>query len=272
MPSDRQTIPPITRRRLVQAGAAGAATVWLGGLSRFVPDAGASPLTASLKRSTYLGLADRGFKIAIDGSTVPLRLAGVEDLPVAASVPALQGSDAAFSVRFVGSGFSPFEGGTRTLSHPEIGTFQLFVSPVEARSATQTYEAVVDRTIRIPGINEEGAPEPVDPGKRGGGGASAKPAVAAGAKIVKASLVRSRSGRKVVADVTLSSSGKEVRALLLRRGKVVGKAAVKGGRARVRLRFRLKSAARADSKFELALTVVDKTGRVSSLGRKLRLR
>jgi hypothetical protein len=40
----------------------------------------------------------------------------------------------------------------------------------------------------------------------------------------------------------------------------------------VRLRFGLKSVARATSKYELALTVVDRTGRVSSLGRKLRLR
>jgi hypothetical protein len=263
--------PPITRRRLVQASAAGAATLWLGSFTKLVPAAGASQLTSELKRSTYLGLTDPGFKISIDGNTIPLQFAGVEDLPVAASVPALQGSDAAFSVRFVGSGFSPFTSGTRTLSHPELGTFDLFVSPVEARTATQSYEAVIDRTIRIPGVNDEGAPDPVDPGKRGGGATSSKPVAAA--KIVKASLSRARSGRKVVADVTLSGSGaSDVRALLLRRGKVVGTAAVKGGRSRVRLRFRLKSVGRPDSKYELALTVVDRTGRVSSLGRKLRLR
>jgi hypothetical protein len=263
--------PPITRRRLVQAGTAGAATVWLGGLAKLVPAAGAAPLSSSLKRSSYLGLTSSTFKVSVDGSTIPLQLAGVEDLPVAASVPALQGSDAAFSVRFVGNGFSPFAGGTRTLSHPELGTFELFVSPVEARSATQTYEALVDRTIRIPGVNEEGEPQPVDPGRRGGGagGPSAKPAAAA--KIVRASLLRARSGRKVVADVTLSGTTREVHALLLRRGKVVGKATVKSGRARVRLRFRLKSVARDGGKYELALTVVDRTGRVSSLARKLRL-
>jgi hypothetical protein len=269
-----QPVPPITRRRLVQAGAAGAATVWLGGLTKLVPAAGASPLTSALKRSTYLSLADPGFKISIDGSNVPLQLAAVEDLAVAGAVPALRGSEAAFSVRFAGNGFAPFRSGTRTLSHPEMGTFQLFVSPVEARGATQTYEAVVDRTIKVPGINEEGAPEPVDPGKRGGGDAPAKASgpKATAARFVRASLTRSSSGRKVLADVTLSNVDvARVNGLLLRRGKVVGKVTVKGGRSRLRLRFALKSVARKKSKYELALTVVDRAGRVTSLRRSLRV-
>jgi hypothetical protein len=245
--------------------------MWFGGLTKLVPAAGASPLTAELKRSTYLSLTSSTFKVDVDGSTLPLQLAGVDDLPVAASVPALRGSDAAFSVRFVGNGLNSFAGGTRTLSHPEMGTFQLFVSPVEQRSATQTYEAVVDRTIRIPGINEEGAPDAVDPGKRGGGG-SAKQPTATAARLVRANLVRSRSGRKLLADVTLGNvEVAQVNGLLLRRGKVVGKVIVRGRRSRVRLRFALRSAARSKSKYELALTVVDRAGRVTSLRRNLRV-
>jgi hypothetical protein len=151
----------LTRRRLMQAGAGTAAALYLGGFERLSGVAGASWAPASLRRSSYAGLAERSFQVWVDGVPQVLELAGADDLPVAATVPSLRGLDDAFALHFTGVAGAAFSGATRELVHPELGRFSLFLAPVEQPGEVQRYEAIIDRTVPIPGLGEDGAPRPV---------------------------------------------------------------------------------------------------------------
>jgi hypothetical protein len=156
-----------SRRRLVQLGAAGAATVWFGGFERLGRGiAAASSAPAPLRRSSYTFLSERTFEVDVEGISHALELVAAEDLPVADTVPSLQGLDDAFALHFTGAADGAFAGGTREIVHPELGTFTLFLAPVEQHSDAQSYEAIIDRTVRIPGLNDDGSPAPVDPPRR----------------------------------------------------------------------------------------------------------
>jgi hypothetical protein len=159
-------VPGLTRRRLIGVGAAGAATLWLGGFDRLASIAGASTTSSSLRRSGYLSLSDLSFAVSVDGATHTLELIGVGDLPIAATVPTLIGLDDAFALYFRGTATDSFAGGTRVFQHPDLGEFSLFVSPVDQPDTTQVYEAIIDRTVRVPGLDDDGAPAPVDPPRR----------------------------------------------------------------------------------------------------------
>jgi hypothetical protein len=150
----------LTRRHVVRAGAAGAAAVWLGGFERLAGLAGATTLKAPLRRSSYAGLSGT-FAVAVGAGTQTLEFAGVEDLPIAASRPELRGHDDAFSLQLRGDATTAFPQGTRQFSHPDLGEFSLFLAPVEQATETQTYEAIIDRTVKIPGLNDDGTPVPV---------------------------------------------------------------------------------------------------------------
>ena len=156
----------LTRRRLVQLGAGAGVALYLGGYERLSSAAGATGAPAPLRRSSYTLLAERRFQVDVDGIPQLLQLVGAGDLPVAATVPTLQGLEDAFALEFAGDLGGAFAQGTRELSHPQLGTFSLFLAPIERQTATQTYEAIIDRTVKIPGVNDDGSPKPVHPPRR----------------------------------------------------------------------------------------------------------
>jgi uncharacterized protein DUF6916 len=269
-----------TRRRLVQVGAAGAATAWLGGFDRLEGVAraavGAHP---ELRRSTYLGLSTPTFQVAGESGSRALQLVSVEDLPVAHLLPGMRGRDDAFSVRFRGGASEALPQGTHTMSHPQLGRFELFIAPVDQAGDTQDYEAVVDRTVRIPGLDEDGAPDPVTPprarrevAERGALGRSGEARQARSVRLLKTSLQRTPRVRRLLARVTLGGQADvvSVHALLVRNGRVLAQATSAAGRSQHRLRFDLRSAPRY-RRYRLVLTVIDRDGNVTRLSRVLRL-
>jgi hypothetical protein len=96
-----------------------------------------------LVRSSYTGLAQRRFAVG----SVKLRLQSVSDVAGAALEPSLAGSEHAFVLTFSGPLAEPLESGTHTLRHPDLGTFELFISPIARPSTDCRYEAVIDRSV-----------------------------------------------------------------------------------------------------------------------------
>ena len=270
-----------TRRRLVQAGAAGATTIWLGGFDRIEGIARAAVgRHPELSRATYLGLTTSTFQVATEGGSRSLDLVSVDDLAIAASAPSLRGHDEAFSLRFRGpGGDGALTQGMHSMSHPQLGGFDLFIAPVDRAGETQDYEAVVDRTVRIPGLDEDGGPEPTRASRArreadrlnlsGRSGAAGK---ARAVRLLRISLRRTPSPRRLLARVTLGGKADvaSVRALLVRDGHILARASSASGRSSHRFSFRLKSTARF-RRYRLVLTIVGRDGRVTSLSRVLRL-
>jgi hypothetical protein len=127
----------LTRRSLLRTGAAATAATMLG-----LRPWAAAPAAASgghLVRSTYVGLVGQSF---VAGSAT-LQLESVSDVAGAARDASLAGSEDAFVLTFAGEAI---ESGTQTLHHPDLGTYELFVSPV---TAEQRYEAVIDRSVGV---------------------------------------------------------------------------------------------------------------------------
>ena len=132
----------LTRRALLRTGAAAAAATMLG----LRPWAAAPAVAATgghLVRSTYAGLTERSFAAGL----AKLRLLSISDVAGAALDPSLAGSEDAFVLTFSGPLAQPLESRTHTLRHPELGTFQLFISPVKQPSTDCRYEAVIDRSV-----------------------------------------------------------------------------------------------------------------------------
>jgi hypothetical protein len=78
--------------------------------------------------------------------------------------PALRGSEDAFSLTF--SGDTTLDSGIHGLTHPQLGSFDLFVSPVETADRHR-YEAVIDRSVVPPST------PPADPATTPGTGTGA---------------------------------------------------------------------------------------------------
>jgi hypothetical protein len=247
----------LTRRHLVQAGAASTALVGLGGVGRLeaiAAAAGGPP--PELRRGTYLPLAGDRFEIGDPGSARALRLVSVGDLPVAAGDAELSGRDDAFVLRFRGSG-ERLESGIHSLSHPEVGAFRLFLSPIDPSGPTQDYEVLVDRTVRVPGVvtSERGSSRLPRPPVR----------------LVTARLRRGR-GHRLLAEAEIDSADVEiVRAALLGRGRAVSRALAWPRGTEIEISFAPK--ARAPSgRYALRLELRDRFGNESVARRTLRLR
>ncbi|HEY4095925.1 MAG TPA: hypothetical protein VGM33_10460 [Baekduia sp.] len=134
----------ITRRSLLRTGATATAAVIVGVRPWDPAAAGAASAVATpLRRSDYAGLVGTDFAVADAPGAAMLRLAWVSDL----ARPALRGSEDAFSLTF--SGDTPLDSGIHGLTHPELGSFDLFVSPVET-AERHRYEAVIDRSVVAP--------------------------------------------------------------------------------------------------------------------------
>jgi hypothetical protein len=99
-----------------------------------------------LVRSSYTGLAGTSFAVG----SGELQLQSISDLAGAALDASLAGSDDAFVLTFSGSLGQQLESGTHTFSHPDLGTFELFISPVARVSTDRCYEAVIDRSVYRP--------------------------------------------------------------------------------------------------------------------------
>jgi len=281
--------PRLRRRRLLQLGAAGAAATWLGPLDGLgtTGTAEASVLRPELRRSSWLELTDTAVQVRIDEQrVVPLHLVEIGDLPIADQIPALREHDAAFVARFAGA--PGLAQGTRTLLQSELGTVELFLVPVGAGGGG-LYEAVVDRTIRIAGINEEDVPEIVVPDVRAvqppqdpGPGGIPSPAqqqpkqpkvVTPRVRRIAVSRAPHAAGRRtLVAELVLADAAglKAVRGQLLSRGRVV--AGATGTRRGQTARLRLTAHRPLPrGSYVLAITLISRTGHVTRLRKKVRL-
>jgi len=283
--------PRLRRRRLLQLGAAGAAATWLGPLDGLgaTGTAEAAVLRPELRRSSWLELTDPALQVRIDEQRVMgLRLVEIADLPIAERIPALREHDAAFVARFAGA--PGLAQGTRALRQSELGAIELFLVPVGA-GGDGLYEAVVDRTIRIAGINEEAVPEVVVPDARavqppqdpGPGGIPSPAQAKAKAKKPKVLVPRVRriavsraahaAGRRsLVAELALADGAglKTVRGQLLSRGRVVARATGTRRGQTARLRFTARRPLPRGS-YVLAITLISRTGHVTRLRKKVRL-
>jgi hypothetical protein len=85
---------------------------------------------------TFEPLVGTPFRVHLDAGDVDLALLGVE---------VLKSPGEAFSLRFGGPA-QPFLGqGTRDLSHPSLGRFPLFITPIAGGEGGFTYEAIFNR-------------------------------------------------------------------------------------------------------------------------------
>ena len=106
----------------------------------------AAPAVAAgphLVRSSWAGLVQQSFAVG----SVELRLHAVADVAGAARDRSLKGSEDAFALTFSGPAAEALESGIHTLSHPALGPFELFISPVERPGTDRIYEAVIDRSV-----------------------------------------------------------------------------------------------------------------------------
>jgi hypothetical protein len=283
----------LTRRRLVQAGGAATAALYLGGLTGTARAAG-TPI--HLRRSGYTGLASRAFA-APGGQT--LVLTGVTDLVRAQHDASFAGRDDAFALTFSGPRAAPLDGGIHTLSHPELGRFDVFIGPVENAADAQHYEVVVDRSVRLATAQQE-APEPLahtnttasqppaPAGAPAGGPAAAAPPAVAVTKTTRAAKAKAKKAPpKLLHGVTVARRGGEitsdvrvaahqgvmsVRATLLRDGVEHARAArLLRGKAGVRLHLRQLRATPAGH-YDLRVTVTDRKGRRTVTTHRVTLR
>lgn len=147
--------PTLSRRGLLRYGAGGAAAAYATHFQVLESDAVAAILQPALRRASWLALEDPSLTLVAGGVAHTARITAVADLPIASRIPALQGHDAAFVVRLrcdaaIASGIATVHGGG-------LGPVDLFVSPVDG--APGVLEIVVDRTVKIAGVNEEGEPQ-----------------------------------------------------------------------------------------------------------------
>jgi hypothetical protein len=134
----------LTRRSLLHAGAIGAAAS-LAGLRPWAP-APAAAVPGHLLRSSYTGLVGQSFTIG----SADLRLRSVGDLAGAAVDKSLAGSEDAFVLAFSGPLDAALEGVTHAVTHPALGSFELFVSEVGQPRSERRFEAVIDRSVGGP--------------------------------------------------------------------------------------------------------------------------
>lgn len=143
-----------TRRTALAAGAAGGVVLWLG--SAAADTAHAEPgIHPALTRSGWASLVGRD--VTADGTV--LKVTAVGDVADAAA-RRLHGSEEAFVVSFTGSATHLLESGIHEIAEPSFGSLALFISPVDARGATQHYEIGVDRVFKLARRAPAGTAEP----------------------------------------------------------------------------------------------------------------
>jgi hypothetical protein len=253
----------LTRRSLLSSGAAATAAALIG-LRPWAatPAAAAAGAAGHLLRSSYEGLTGTSFA----AGSVDLRLLSVSDLAGAAADRSLAGSEDAFALAFAGPLDAALEAGTHTLSHPELGTFELFVSPVDRPRKDRRYEAVVDRSVGVP-------KSPPKRAERAAATATvAAPAAAhKGARLLRRVTLR-RTARGARARIVLlpGASAVRVHGVLMRNGQAIAAAAHEVSDRQAVLRFRDVPGLRPGS-YTLQLTVVDDAGQMATRRRRVKL-
>lgn len=287
--ADSEPRDRLTRRGLLAAGGVGVAALWLGPEWTVVDGvAEAATRNAELRRSGWLQTTERQMRGSVDGHGFGLAVERIGDLPIASELPALREHDAAFTVGFVGPAGLPQ--GSWSLEHAELGAFPLFIAPAgRTFDGRQRYEAVVDRTVIIAGVTDtEEAPEPgtIAPERAElpapPANLAVPPPVGPAPRPARRKLVRpqvrrltvtGRGRRSVVTEIVWANAGSAtaVHGLLMSRGRVVARA---GGKVRRLSRLRMRLTARGAlrrGRYELRLTVVDRSGRVTRIRRTVRV-
>jgi hypothetical protein len=267
----------LTRRRLLQAGGATAATAllvlhpWASTLAR-AAEASGGDAPGYLIRSSYVDLANP--KFAFRGGT--LQLVSVGDLSGPGQAPALRDAEDAFSLVFSGPASARVASGVQRLSHPELGTFDLFLVPVGAPGPDQGLEAVVNRVLsraesrrtppRAPRAPRWAAAAPSDD--------LTKPASLPGSAksaIRSVHIHRTKRGAKCVVELRASAHTREMVAWLRRGDKLIAVATrdVKGER----VAFTLKGARRLrKGRYDLDVIAFSRDGDQSSRRGRVTLR
>lgn len=144
----------LTRRRLLQGGA-GALAVAVIDLHSWVPAFASSinSAPAYLQRSSYTPLLGQNFAANIEGQAQTLKLLSISDV----ERTGLVGANDAFVLELSGALGKSIEQGIHTLKHPTLGTFNLFLTPVDQPRSAQNYAIVIDRSVAI-GDTEVPAP------------------------------------------------------------------------------------------------------------------
>lgn len=132
---------PLTRRTLLAAGGAGAATLAAGGLLRAGSGGTASAAAQPLVRSAFAPHVGSVFELADPGgATVRARLDAVEDLTSGRA-----GSEDQFHLLFHGPRAPLLPQSVAEVRHGRLGTSHLLVSPSGTGRRGQDYSVIVNR-------------------------------------------------------------------------------------------------------------------------------
>jgi hypothetical protein len=237
----------LTRRRLLQSGGAALAVAVID-MHSWVPAlaaSGSSNAPAYLRRSSYIPLAGQSFTAISGDQSQALKLVSISDVERAG----LAGADDAFVLELSGALGQTIEQAVHTFKHPTLGSFDVFVTPVDLPQSSQSYAVVVDRSVAIAAGE---APTPASPIVSGATASDSSPAGAnRSSSTGKATATRRpgptahesvfgevrahRARRGVAVEVSFATSAhvEQVHAWLLRDDRPLGFAThrVKGNRA-----------------------------------------
>ena len=259
--------PPstFTRRSLLRSGAVAGAAVVVG-----VRPWAASPALAApghLLRSSYEGLVGHRFTVG----WVELRLLSISDVAGAAVDGSMAGSEDAFALSFSGPLDPVLEGGVQTLSHPGLGTFELFLSPVDRPDEDRHYEAVVDRSVGAPkSPRRRRVAAPAAAVAAAGTAATSAAAPALMRPVRRIALRRTSRGARAAVVLSTSAGTERVYGRLVRRGKTIAMAAADVRGRRAALRFSGTRGLPAGT-YTVALVLVDAEGRSVVRRRRVKL-
>jgi hypothetical protein len=249
----------MTRRSLLFSGATVGAAVAVGARPWTAAAAGGPDY---LTRSAYSGL--EGTRFTVD--------TGAE--PVVLKLETVAGSDDAFSLKFSGPLAEPLESGIHTLHHPQLGTIELFASPVDAPAGDRNYEVVVDRSVGVASATREAptAPKAADPQPEPQPVPERRDEAEASPAVLRRLSLR-RAGRWLRCELVLRRSveAERVRCRLMQNGRVVAKAVRKVDEGRAVMR--LEAAHRlAPGRYTLMVSALDAAGKATSERRRVTVR
>jgi hypothetical protein len=243
----------LTRRGLLQAGGVASFAALAGGRPWAPAAARAASAASPFARSTYTGITGTDF--AVGGQT--LRLVSVSDLPAAATDTKLAGSEDAFSLILTGPAGSRLPQEVQAFSHPQIGSFELFVVPVDAATSDQLYEVVVNSWM------PPRKPKPAAPhAAPNAGAAKPKPKHVPKPAVRRISLRRLRRGLACKLTLGPKTEVAVVAAWLMRGERVVAAASKRHLRGRERVALELPSRHRVrKGRYHLVVLTQDRKGR-----------
>jgi uncharacterized protein DUF6916 len=195
--STNDSLPKLTRRRLLATGGATAAAATVALSPRLAAAASAVVVDpAHLRRSSYAGRLGQRFAVDSWGSTQTLTLIGVSDI----GAGDLAGHDEAFSLAFTGDPALALGDAPTPLRDRQLGRFALFVARVDPAGEAH-FEAVVNRSV---GVNRRQAPSPST-------GAKQPPPVHEARRVVQHVSAR-RTARGVRLEIVLDEHSRAKRA------------------------------------------------------------